>query len=93
MTCREVTTFLMDYLDGAMAAEARAVFERHLDACLECREYLHSYETTVRLARSAYRDAAEDFVPSPPAELVAAILASRGTPGPSASRSNDASPS
>ncbi|MCC6361642.1 MAG: zf-HC2 domain-containing protein, partial [Phycisphaerales bacterium] len=30
MTCKELAEFLMDYLDGELPAETRAVFDRHL---------------------------------------------------------------
>jgi anti-sigma factor RsiW len=30
MTCREFTDFLIDYVDGDLAAAERAVFDEHL---------------------------------------------------------------
>ncbi len=66
----------MDYVDGALAAEPRSVFDRHLAACPACRDYLNTYQTAVRLGREAFRDAEEEAA-EPPRELVEAILASR----------------
>ncbi|GMU83998.1 MAG: hypothetical protein AMXMBFR47_38680 [Planctomycetota bacterium] len=77
MTCMELAEFLMDYLDGELPAETRAVFDRHLGVCPECRHYLRSYEMTVTLTRSSVCDSGEPVAGPPPAELVAAILASR----------------
>lgn len=76
MTCRELTEFLMDYLDNSLPADARSVFERHLGECPECRHYLRSYEATVQLEKHAYRDH-DDEQHNAPAELVRAILESR----------------
>lgn len=77
MTCHEVSEFLMDYLDGALPGESRTVFEQHLAVCPECGAYLSSYESTIELGRSAFCNAGGEFAYPPPAELVAAILASR----------------
>lgn len=84
MTCKELADFLLDYLDGQLPAETRAVFDRHLGACPECRLYLRSYELTVTLARSAFCEPDEQAAAPPPAELVAAILASRRAEPPAA---------
>lgn len=77
MTCKELSAFLMDYLDGALTYEVRAVFEQHLAVCPECRAYLSSYETTIELGRSALLGPAGASPEPPPAELVAAVVASR----------------
>jgi len=78
MTCREVIDFLLEYVDGELPAESRAVFERHLAACPECREYLATYQTTIALGRAACQSADAEFA-DPPAELISAILASRAS--------------
>lgn len=84
MTCRELTEFILDYLDGTLPAETRNRFERHLAECPECVDYLRSYRATLELERSAF---AEPAAP-PPADLIAAILESRkNTPQPPASPS------
>jgi anti-sigma factor RsiW len=77
MTCRELIDFLMSYLDGELAADVRAEFERHLAVCDSCVNYLDTYRATVQLEKSA---AASDDVALPPLpeELVQAILAARG---------------
>jgi anti-sigma factor RsiW len=76
MNCRELTDFLMAYLDDELPAEQRSAFEFHLHGCDSCVKYVESYRATVALGRAA---CAED-VPVPadvPEALVRAILASR----------------
>ena len=72
MTCREVIGFIMDYLDGALAASERREFEKHLAVCRSCVAYLRTYEMTIRMESAAR---IEDV--TVPEELVQAILASR----------------
>lgn len=73
MNCQElITNFLTGYLEGSLAADARADFEHHLDVCPSCVAYLQSYRTTIAATAAAGRVAADDV----PEELVQAILAS-----------------
>jgi anti-sigma factor RsiW len=77
MTCREFTEFLLDYVEGELAPDARARFDEHLGECPDCVIYLRNYVETIRLGRAVCReehDAVEDAVPE---ELVQAILAAR----------------
>lgn len=77
MKCREFTEFLMAYLDGELAADARSEFEFHLHSCPPCVNYLESYQATVELGKLACSEEAalpEDV----PEALVRAILAARG---------------
>ena len=75
LTCREMTDFLADYLDGSLALAERHVFDKHLADCPECAAYLRSYTETIRLARQTRED---DALPvAVPDELVRAILAAR----------------
>ena len=77
MTCREFTEFLIDYVEGDLALDARATFDEHLRTCPDCVTYLRGYEQTIRLGKAVCKedhDAVEDEVPE---ELVQAILAAR----------------
>jgi anti-sigma factor RsiW len=72
-TCREVITFLAEYLADELPGERRASFERHLALCDACVDYIVMYESTIRLARVATADLdlrLEDM----PQDLVDAIL-------------------
>ena len=75
-TCREVLEFLGDYDAGELDPMRTAAFERHLELCASCRNYLHSYRVTIELEKDAFDDAG---LSEPPEELVAAILAIRRT--------------
>lgn len=77
MTCREIAEFLMQYADGELPWRQRTAFKLHLALCPACREYLKSYELTVKLARLAATPDEEPVPASVPEELVRAILASR----------------
>ena len=72
MTCREVIGFIMDYLEGSLAAGERREFEKHLAVCRSCVAYLRTYELTIRMETATQ---IEDV--TVPEELVRAILASR----------------
>jgi predicted anti-sigma-YlaC factor YlaD len=80
LTCREVTGFLADYLDGTLPIAERGVFEKHLAECPDCIAYLRSYAETIHLARETREP---DTLPAGvPEDLVRAILAARsGTKG------------
>lgn len=74
LTCKRLTDFLDDYLAHELDSEVRSEFDRHLSTCPTCVDYLHSYETAIRLAAST-RSAPESDVTAVPEELIAAILA------------------
>jgi anti-sigma factor RsiW len=78
MTCREVSEFLMSYLDDELEAAQREEFEAHLALCGDCVRYLESYEQTVRLGRAAFPRADEPAEGVVPERLVRAIVAARG---------------
>ena len=74
MTCREFADFIVDYMTGELPSEERALFERHLQRCPHCPEYLKQYEDSVRAGRLAFDALDEDVPVSVPDELVQAIL-------------------
>jgi anti-sigma factor RsiW len=68
------------YIDGELPERERAIFERHLELCKVCKDYLDSYKTSVSLAKqsTASADNLQSVEPVPvPEDLVRAILASR----------------
>ena len=79
MTCREFADFIMDYQSGELSSELRARFDHHLDLCDNCRNYLTSYEETVKLGKTAFDDEHAELPADVPDELVRAILAARGS--------------
>jgi anti-sigma factor RsiW len=71
ITCKELITFLCDYLDGSLAPERRHEFDRHLAVCPSCTEYLSSYRETIRIVKRAGQVPIEDV----PADVIAAVMA------------------
>ena len=61
--------------EGELSGEHDAVFERHLAACADCRNYLDSYRETIRLSGEALE--ARPVVEEIPEELLRAILESK----------------
>lgn len=76
LTCRELITFLGDYLDGILPPDFAFEFERHLKVCPSCVAYVATYQETVRIARASLTVASLEIA-EPPEELVVAILAAR----------------
>jgi anti-sigma factor RsiW len=77
MNCRELTDFLMAYLDEELTPTQHAAFEEHMAICPPCVVYLDSYRETVRLGKEV---CARDESPVPddvPEVLIEAILAAR----------------
>ena len=62
MSCREFIDFLDDYVAGKQADDVRAKFERHLEECPYCVDYLKTYKDTIALARKAC--AADPLLPA-----------------------------
>lgn len=75
MNCREVSGFLLGYVDGDLSADVVAEFHRHLDACANCREYLEQYRRTIAQSQ-ALNQAADAPIPD---DLVKAVLDTIGT--------------
>jgi predicted anti-sigma-YlaC factor YlaD len=73
--------FLVAYLEKSIDETSRSRFDEHLDACPYCRDYLTSYEETIRLARSSMCEASEEGSAPLPEQLVQAILKARDPDG------------
>ena len=65
LSCQELVELVTDYLEKALPADERTVFESHLDECGNCREYLAQMRTTIELAGELTPDSV-----SPEAERV-----------------------
>ena len=79
MTCRELTSFIGDYLAGELDYDTRNAFERHPTLCPNCVQYLADYQRAVELGQRVY-DESEETAKDVPDELLHAILAARQTP-------------
>jgi len=74
MTCREVTEFLADYLEGTLPLRQRWIFKAHLLLCRDCGRYLRSYARAVRLTQSLAEEPPAHS-PEVPQELFEAVMA------------------
>jgi hypothetical protein len=74
VTCQEATELLAAYGTCEPDPTTGWRFRLHLWCCQNCRDYLDSYKTTVRLEKEALQ-ATEGESPTVPEELVASILA------------------
>ena len=74
MTCKEVTEFLADYLEGTLPLRQRWIFKIHLMLCRDCQSYLRSYVTTLRLTRALGEETRERDSEIPQ-ELFDAVMA------------------
>jgi anti-sigma factor RsiW len=77
MTCRELTSFIGDYLAGELDIDVRRAFDRHLSVCPNCRQYVADYQRTVQLIGSTVHDFDGPVSSDVPEALVSAILAAR----------------
>jgi anti-sigma factor RsiW len=76
MTCRELTSFIGDYLAGELDARIATAFERHLKAWPNCVQYLTDYQRAVDLGQRVCADADAEAT-GVPDDLLNAILAAR----------------
>ena len=50
LSCREIVQLATEYLEGALAADERMRFERHIAICPPCRGFLAQMRETRRLS-------------------------------------------
>ena len=77
MTCRQLTSFIHDYLAGELPPDRASGFEHHLTLCENCRRYLQQYRDTIAAGRAAFADPDAPVPAEVPDDLVRAILAAR----------------
>ena len=78
MNCKDVATFLDDYLAGELPAHKKFLFDFHLKLCRDCRNYLAGYQRSALLSRSAYLD--QQSLPIPQDLLNAILQANQSKP-------------
>ena len=66
LPCQEVVEMVTDYLEGALSPADRRRFEKHLEGCVHCTEYLAQMRETIRLAG---RITPEDLTPQMRSDL------------------------
>lgn len=86
ISCREISEFLLAYLEQELDERERVEFERHLQRCPPCIHYLDGYRETVALVRTCGRaelDPEQRQRHKPPEDLIQAILSARSSVRPS----------
>ena len=71
--CQEFETFIITYFDDELTPRQRFIFNMHLRACRECREYLRAYEASMTLTRTS-AVSAETELPEVPEDLIVAVV-------------------
>lgn len=79
ITCQELESFILDYLDDRLLRRQRIIFELHIMVCKECRSYLSAYRRTVALGKAAFDDPDATVREDMPEDLVRAIVYARTT--------------
>lgn len=77
MTCQELIDFLSDYRDGTLPWRQRALFLVHLGLCRDCRNYLASFQHSMKVLRVATHEVDLNQLPPFPPELLHAIETAR----------------
>lgn len=77
MKCRELLEFLMQYLEDELPPEERASFERHMDDCPPCANYIQSYRAVRAMGRKALCCEGDAVPADVPEDLIQAILRAR----------------
>jgi anti-sigma factor RsiW len=80
ISCREVSEFLLAYLERELDVAARAEFELHLKLCPPCVHYLDGYRETIALVRTCGREELDPETKRrvrPPEDLIQAILSAK----------------
>jgi anti-sigma factor RsiW len=49
LSCQELVELVTDYLEGALGEADVRRFERHIDGCDGCTEYLAQFRATIRV--------------------------------------------
>jgi len=77
ITCKEFEDFVADYTDGELPSKQCSRFERHLNLCQECRQYLQAYQRTIEVSRAVFPSPDEPVPEEVPEDLIKAILKAR----------------
>jgi anti-sigma factor RsiW len=80
VVCKSGVELLMEYMEGALAPDARVAIEAHVAGCPRCQAFMSSYQESVRILR----DATQVEMPADlEASLMAAVRAARAAPNDS----------
>jgi anti-sigma factor RsiW len=75
IACETGVNLLMDYLEGLLPDDMRAILESHVEGCAKCAAFVASYLATPRILRDA---TAAGMPPELQRSLLAFLRAQRG---------------
>ena len=70
-TCRDLTTFLAEYIGDELDAAIRANFEGHIARCPDCVVFIAQYRRTIQVSHAAFDEVQHEPLPE---DLVKAIV-------------------
>lgn len=59
LACKELVEIITDYLEGRLPAGEKARFEKHLEGCGGCRNYLEQMRQTITLSGKLTEDSVQ----------------------------------
>lgn len=74
LSCRDFTEFLNEYVDDTLAPDRKHLFERHLEICPDCTNYLSSYRETMKQSALALGSGLGIPAKPVPEDLILAVL-------------------
>jgi anti-sigma factor RsiW len=75
VTCKELASFILEYLENELDGTTRATFDQHLSICPNCVRYLAHYRATIALEQNAFREPSTALPAVIPESWVRALLA------------------
>lgn len=81
LVCASGVELLMDYLEGAVAADVRAALDEHVAGCRRCQAFVESYRATPEILRRA---TAVELPAGLASSLLAAVRTTAASPPPDA---------
>lgn len=79
LSCREISDFILAYLERELDPAVRDEFETHVHYCPPCGHYVDGYKDTIELIRACTKPPTEEQKRKyrPPEGLIQAILSAR----------------
>ena len=61
-SCKDVDSFLVDYIEGTLDNNTVARFDAHIDKCKMCKDYFEQYKQTILLTSGDTIEVPEELV-------------------------------
>lgn len=74
ITCREFNEFVFDYIEGQLTDKQVVLFDRHMRVCPMCRNFMKTYEATIKAGKEFFPYSDEKTPDTVPDDLLDAIF-------------------